>query len=83
MSQIPDFTAAALGIASVVAAIPDEALGAPTPSTSYTVADLVEHVDGLSKGLQSTARKIEVPAEDLRDGDAAQLKPDWRKRVPN
>lgn len=80
----PDFTAAVAATSAVIVAIGDEQLHGPTPSPAYTVGDLIEHVDGLSWGLQLTARKAPpLPgAPEPRDGDASQLAAGWRQRIP-
>ncbi|RTL66378.1 MAG: TIGR03086 family protein [Pseudonocardiaceae bacterium] len=77
----PDFAEAARVTGAVVAAIRDDQLAGPTPSLRYTVADLVDHLDGLSAGLASTARK-EPPAAEPRPGDGSLLAPGWRERIP-
>ncbi|MGO2822423.1 MAG: TIGR03086 family metal-binding protein [Brachybacterium tyrofermentans] len=82
MAEPRDLRPAADAIASIVEGVPAEALTHPTPSTEYLVGDLLEHVDGLSVGLQAAARKQPVPESELRDGDADLLRPDWRERIP-
>lgn len=82
MAEPRDLRPAADAIATIVEGIPEDSLTDPTPSSDYRVGDLLEHVDGLSTALQATARKEPVPEAELRDGDAALLRPDWRERVP-
>lgn len=82
MSALHDLRPASDALGQLVANLPAERLTGPTPSEGYRVGDLLEHIDGLSAGLQSAAHKTPVAPEDLRDGDAAQLRPDWRQRVP-
>ncbi|GAA1487941.1 TIGR03086 family metal-binding protein [Brachybacterium sacelli] len=82
MAEPRDLRPAADAMASVLTGVPEDALSRPTPSSDYLVGDLIEHIDGLSTGLQASARKEPVPEEELRDGDAAQLRPDWRERFP-
>jgi hypothetical protein len=80
-----DFSRAVADTSAVIVAIGDDQLDAPTPSPSYTVGDLIEHVDGLSAGLQLTARKSPPPppgSEEPRDGDASQLADGWPQRIP-
>lgn len=80
----PDFSGAVADTSAVIVAVRDDQLGGPTPSPDYTVGDLVEHVDGLSAGLQLTARKSPPPpgSEEPRDGDADKLVDGWRERIP-
>ncbi|MGO2720862.1 MAG: TIGR03086 family metal-binding protein [Brachybacterium tyrofermentans] len=82
MAEPRDLRPAADAIASIVEGVPADSLTHPTPSTEYLVGDLLEHVDGLSAGLQAAARKQPVPESELRDGDADLLRPDWRERIP-
>ncbi len=80
----PSLSRAVADTSAVIVAIQDDQLSSPTPSPNYTVGDLVEHVDGLSAGLQFTARKSAPPpgSEEPRDGDASKLADGWRGRVP-
>jgi uncharacterized protein (TIGR03086 family) len=78
----PDLGPAAQRMAALVQAVPDDALGAPTPCADYTLGDLLGHVCGLAAALQAVA------AKDLGDvtraapsGDATQLPPGWRARA--
>ena len=80
MPSTPDFAGAVAATSAVLRTIDDEQLPGPTPSAAYTVADLIEHVDGLSSSLQLTARKTPPPA--FRDGDGTQLADGWRQRIP-
>ena len=51
-----DLTAACEEMANLMKGVADEELGAATPCASYTVADLVEHVDMVSRGFTALAR---------------------------
>jgi uncharacterized protein (TIGR03086 family) len=70
-------------LADLVAGIPDDKLGGPTPCPAYTVGDLLEHVGGLAQAFAAGARKeggaltSAAPA-----GDATRLPKDWRTRIP-
>ncbi|GAA1485328.1 TIGR03086 family metal-binding protein [Brachybacterium fresconis] len=82
MAEPRDLRPAANAIATIVEGVPEDSLRDPTPSSDYRVGDLLEHIDGLSTGLQAAARKEPVPEAELRDGDAALLRFDWRERIP-
>lgn len=67
-------------MASLVEAVPDDALGQPTPCKDYTVGDLLDHIAG--SALAFTAAAAKTPLEGGRSGDAAKLGADWRTRIP-
>ncbi|RJQ78664.1 TIGR03086 family protein [Pseudonocardiaceae bacterium YIM PH 21723] len=77
-----DMTPAARTLGAIVAGVREHQLGLTTPSSAYRVADLLEHVDGLARGLRLAAHKLEVPADEFRDGDGRLLEPGWRERIP-
>lgn len=68
-------------LAALVRGTRDDQLGDPTPCAAYAVGDLVEHVGGLARGFVLAARKEQLPAEELRDGDASRLEGGWRDRI--
>lgn len=76
----PDLTPAARRLADLVAAVPDDALGAPTPCPDYTLGDLLDHVGGLA--LAFTAAAAKAPLASGPSGDASKLADDWRTRIP-
>lgn len=75
-----DLGPAARRMAALVEAVPDDALGRPTPCDSYTVGDLLDHIGGFA--LAFTAAAAKTPLEGGPRGDAANLGPDWRSRIP-
>src|SRR3954451_2659127 len=79
-----DFAPAVAAAAAVIRGVPDDALSAPTPSPAHTVGDLLDHLDGLSRWLQYTARKAPLPADAdaTREAAARLLAPGWRERIP-
>lgn len=78
-----DFEPAATELARLVSGISDEQLGARTPCEFYTLADLVDHVNGLSLGFAFAAAKTQPPGgSQPPSGDASRLAPDWRTRIP-
>jgi uncharacterized protein (TIGR03086 family) len=77
-----DLEPAAQRVAAVVAAIPDAALGGPTPCPDYAVADLLEHVGGLALAFRAAADKDGSLGGQAPVGDASRLPADWRTRIP-
>ncbi|PWH05420.1 TIGR03086 family protein [Brachybacterium endophyticum] len=81
MTSPRDLSPAAVQLAALARGVREDDLLWPTPSSNYLVGDLLEHVDGLSRGLQAAARKESVPQDELRDGDRHQLRPGWGDRI--
>lgn len=78
-----DLTPAARTLAELVAGVPEEALGAPTPCADTSVAALLDHIDGLSEAFRTAATKEAVGAEpQTPHADAALLDPAWRTSIP-
>lgn len=78
-----DHGPAARRLATLLPAIPDTALSAPTPCAGNDVATLLDHVYGLSIAFRQAA------AKDFPDGpsqapspDGSRLDPTWRTRIP-
>ena len=67
-------------MARLVEAVPDDALGRPTPCEHYRVGDLLEHIGGAALAFRAAAAKS--PLEGGPSGDAANLPSDWRTRIP-
>ncbi|MDQ3898287.1 MAG: TIGR03086 family metal-binding protein, partial [Actinomycetota bacterium] len=80
MTAHPDLRPAADRMAALVRAVPDDALGDPTPCRHYTVGDLLDHIGG--SALAFTAAAVKKPLEGGPSGHAADLPPDWRTRIP-
>jgi uncharacterized protein (TIGR03086 family) len=76
-----DFRPTATALAQVVAGIGDEHLAGPTPCPAYTVADLAEHVVGLTTAFTHAATREPLDPSLMRDGDGAQLPDGWRERL--
>jgi uncharacterized protein (TIGR03086 family) len=77
-----DLEPAARQMADLIAQVPDDLLGGPTPCPAYTLGDLVDHVSGLALAFTAAARKAPVPgAPDRASGDASRLGDDWRRRL--
>jgi uncharacterized protein (TIGR03086 family) len=75
-----DFRPTATAMATLLAGIRDDQLSGPTPCPPYAVADLAEHVAGLTVAFAYAARKQTPPGE-MRDGDGSRLPDDWRERT--
>jgi uncharacterized protein (TIGR03086 family) len=70
-------------LSRVVGAVRDEQLPAPTPCRDTSVADLLDHVDGLALAFTHAARKTQPPGGSRPPVvDGSRLPPDWRTRIP-
>ena len=79
----PDLEPAARHLATLVAGVGDDQLGAPTPCPAYTLGDLLDHVGGLSLAFTGAATKATGDATGQGgSGDASRLGADWRSRIP-
>ena len=67
-------------MARLVAAVPADALGRPTPCEHYTVGDLLDHVGGSALAFRAAAEKHPLPGG--ASGQAANLVADWQERIP-
>lgn len=80
---IVDITETATRLSTLVEAVPDGALGSPTPCSEYSVGDLLDHVAGVTVAFGGAAVKSRGPSADLGpQGSAANLDSDWRVSVP-
>ena len=78
-----DLGPAAEEMSALIAAVPDEMLGRPTPCPAYRLGDLIDHVGGLALAFTAAAAKDRGPLTGApRPGDAARLSEDWRTRIP-
>src|SRR5688572_30312271 len=77
-----DLRPAARQMAEILAAVPDDALDAPTPCAGMTVGQLIGHVDGFAQVFTLSARKDLGPmtATPPAPNDAS-LEPGWQSRV--
>jgi uncharacterized protein (TIGR03086 family) len=65
----------------VLAGVTDDQLTSSSPCTEYTVGDLIDYVDQVSRGATALAHHTaEVPGTGTGP-DAAHLDPDWRDSV--
>lgn len=77
-----DLKPAASRLADIVAAVPDEALGNPTPCSEYAVGDLLDHIHGLTYAFGGAAEKSTEFANAGPSGGADNLPADWRTSIP-
>ena len=78
-----DLAGATGRLGSLVKGLSDEELGRPTPCTRWSVADLVDHIEGLSLGFTAAARKDGGPVTATPpEPDGSRLGAGWRERVP-
>jgi uncharacterized protein (TIGR03086 family) len=77
-----DLTPATRMLAQVVTDVRDDQLGAPTPCSGATVADLLDHVDGLCVAFTAAAAKDPDEGSQAPSPGGSQLGADWRTRIP-
>lgn len=79
----PDLAPAARRLTVLLDGVHDNRLTAPTPCTEYSVADLLDHLVGLTVAFRDAATKTAGPgaaAPPQVNGD--NLPSDWRRRLP-
>jgi uncharacterized protein (TIGR03086 family) len=70
-------------LAALVEGVRDDQLTARTPCTESTLADLLDHVDGLSQAFTAAAAKSGSDAANQAPvADGSRLGTDWRSRIP-
>ena len=77
-----DLTSATDVLAQVVTSIGDDQLGAPTPCHGMTVADVLDHVDGLCLAFTAAATKDPDAGRQAPAADGSRLGTGWRDRIP-
>jgi uncharacterized protein (TIGR03086 family) len=78
-----DHRSAARRMADLVEAVPEAALGDPTPCPDYTVADLLDHIHGFARAFTCSARKDLDPIRTPPGpGSADRLSAGWRTEIP-
>jgi uncharacterized protein (TIGR03086 family) len=65
----------------VLAGVADDQLTNSSPCTEYTVGDLIDHVDQVSRGATALAQHTAELPDTSAGPDAAHLAPDWRDSV--
>ena len=76
-----DLTPATETLTKIVTDIDDDQLGGPTPCRGTTVADLLDHLDGLSVAFTAAAGKDSMGGSQAPSADGSRLGPDWRMRI--
>lgn len=78
-----DFAPAARGMAAVVRGVTPDQLEQPTPSGTYSVADLLDHIASVTEAFIQTGERTSPPdAPPPPDGDGARLAADWQQAIP-
>ncbi len=68
-------------VATLVRHVRDDQLDGPTPCEGRSVADLLDHIDGLALAFTAAARKDELPGDGNPSADGSRLGDDWRDRI--
>lgn len=82
MSTLPDLTPTARELARLVAAVDDDQLTGPTPCPDYRVADLLDHIHGLTIAFTHAATKEPLSGAPGPSGDGARLPDSFRTNIP-
>ena len=79
-----DLVPATRRTAELLTNIDDDQLASPTPCPSYTLGDLLDHVNGLAQAFTDAAHKANLgePGVEPQPGRAANLDPEWRTVIP-
>jgi uncharacterized protein (TIGR03086 family) len=84
MAEIVDLEPAARRLSHLLERIGDDQLAAATPCDGSTVADLLDHVDGLAQAFAAAATKDAGPMTATPPApDGARLSADWRAEIPD
>lgn len=76
-----DFRPTTTTLASLVRGVRDDQLSDPTPCPDYSVADILDHIGGLSVAFTCAARKEELPDGGAPSVDGSRLEAGWRDRI--
>jgi uncharacterized protein (TIGR03086 family) len=76
-----DFGPATTTVAGIVAGVRDDQLGDKTPCPAMTVADLLDHLHGLSLAFTLAARKEPIPGGGAPEADGSRLPSGWRDEI--
>jgi uncharacterized protein (TIGR03086 family) len=76
-----DLTPATGTVTQVITDIGDDQLDGPTPCRGTTVADLLDHLDGLCLAFTAAAVKDRAGGSQGPSADGSRLGPDWRMRI--
>ena len=75
-----DFRPTTAALAALVRGVRDDQLTGPTPCPAYTVADLLDHIGGLSVAFISAARKDSAEGH-APAAEGSRLEPGFRDRI--
>ena len=79
----PEIETAAQRMATVVAGVDDAALTDPTPCTDYSIAALLDHIDGFVTAFTAAGTRTDTGASGPPGaGSAEHLRDDWRTALP-
>ena len=79
----PEIETAARRMASVIAHVDTATLADPTPCTHYTVAELLDHIDGFVGAFTAAGTRTQTgDGGPPSPGAASHLRADWRIAVP-
>ena len=77
-----DLRPAADRMASLLRAVPDDALDGPTPCEEFPLGELIQHVGGFAVAFTAAARKDLGPlTAPPPSGEPDPLEPGWRTRI--
>ncbi|HLR96326.1 MAG TPA: TIGR03086 family metal-binding protein [Jiangellaceae bacterium] len=82
MQTMLDLRPAASEMSHLVAGITTAQLSAPTPCADYSLATLLDHIDGLSQAFAAAARKDLGSTSHAPAPDGTRLVDDWPTRIP-
>src|SRR3954454_22719381 len=68
-------------LAALVRGVADGQLSGPTPCPAYSVADLLDHIGGLSLAFVAAAGKEELPGGGAPSVDGSRLADGWRDLI--
>jgi uncharacterized protein (TIGR03086 family) len=81
-NEMLDLSPATGMLSELVTHVGEDQLGAPTPCRGTTVADLLDHLDGLCLAFTAAAAKDRAAGGQAPSADGSRLGPDWRTRIP-
>jgi uncharacterized protein (TIGR03086 family) len=76
-----DLTPATSAVGRLVRGVREDQLGDPTPCPAYTVADLLDHLGGLSVAFRWAARKEHLQVNVAPQVDGSRLENGFRERI--
>ena len=76
-----DFRPTTSALTALVRGVRDDQLTAPTPCPAYSVADLLDHIGGLSLAFLAAARKEVLPGGGAPSADGSRLEDGWRDLI--